>query len=361
MAVLKPGQTTIAQIRKAIAERADQPTPTNSTYITINNYNDMIGTSHQELYDVLVTDYEDWFVASVPYDFTTNGTSSSYVLPDDLYLLLSVSQITVQGQANSAITLKPFNEQERNRYNVPYAPLFPGITYLRYKQSGSNPTYLEFVPVPALANQQIRVRYVPRLVLPQESGTILFNGVVAGNVITINGQDFTAVASAPAQGTADFLVGADDSATALSFAQVFNIWKAAQYGATPGALFNLASATVSTNVVTVTLTNPGEIEWSTTSNIAATPVFVFSPAASFSNIIDGVSGWEEYIVADVCIKIMAKEESDASVFIQQKERLLKRITAAAANRDVGSPQTVSNSTDNYGGGYGGGGSGWGGY
>ena len=57
--------------------------------------------------------------------------------------------------------------------------------------------------------------------------------------------------------------------------------------------------------------------------------------------IDGVSGWEEYVVADACIKALSKEESDPSVFMAQKQALLQRIEAAAENRDAGSPQTVS--------------------
>lgn len=62
-----------------------------------------------------------------------------------------------------------------------------------------------------------------------------------------------------------------------------------------------------------------------------------------TDTLDCVSGWEEYIIADICIKALAKEESDASVFIGQKQALLKRIEEAAENRDVGEPETVSDS------------------
>lgn len=60
-----------------------------------------------------------------------------------------------------------------------------------------------------------------------------------------------------------------------------------------------------------------------------------------SDIVDAVAGWEEYIVADVCIKALAKEESDVTVFALQKAALLKRIEEAAENRDIGEAQTVS--------------------
>lgn len=62
-----------------------------------------------------------------------------------------------------------------------------------------------------------------------------------------------------------------------------------------------------------------------------------------TDIVDGVSGWEEYIVADMCIKMLAKEESDISIYAAQKQMLLKRIEEAAENRDIGEPQTVSDS------------------
>lgn len=73
-----------------------------------------------------------------------------------------------------------------------------------------------------------------------------------------------------------------------------------------------------------------------------------------ADIIDGISGWEEYIITDLCIKMMTKEESDPTVFIGQKQALLARIESAAENRDAGSPQRVSDvqtGMDIYGGFY----------
>lgn len=62
-----------------------------------------------------------------------------------------------------------------------------------------------------------------------------------------------------------------------------------------------------------------------------------------TDTVDAIAGWEEYIVTDVCIKMMAKEESDVSVFAAQKMALLKRIEEAAENRDIGEPEVVSDS------------------
>lgn len=62
-----------------------------------------------------------------------------------------------------------------------------------------------------------------------------------------------------------------------------------------------------------------------------------------TDTLDMVSGWEEYIITDICIKAMAKEESNTDVFMAQKAALKQRIEEAAENRDIGEPETVSDS------------------
>ena len=62
---------------------------------------------------------------------------------------------------------------------------------------------------------------------------------------------------------------------------------------------------------------------------------------SDADIVDGVNGWEEYIIIDTAIKMMQKEESDVTVLVMQKDAMLKRIEAAAEARDQGAAQTVS--------------------
>lgn len=60
----------------------------------------------------------------------------------------------------------------------------------------------------------------------------------------------------------------------------------------------------------------------------------------------GVSGWVEYVIVDAAIKAMQKEESDCSLLMSQKEMLKKRIEATAMNRDVGQPDTISDTRSN---------------
>lgn len=86
-----------------------------------------------------------------------------------------------------------------------------------------------------------------------------------------------------------------------------------------------------------------------------------------------ISGWSELVIVDAAIKALIKEESydQANVMIQERAGLIDRIQKIAANRDVGTPNTVSNTRSragdpNFGGifngfsGWGaGGGQGWG--
>ncbi len=86
------------------------------------------------------------------------------------------------------------------------------------------------------------------------------------------------------------------------------------------------------------------------------------------------SGWYEYVVLDVAAKMAAKQESydQAAELMSRKAAMMERIETEAANRNVGQPNTATNSRSMYGdpnfgggmygsgmGGWGGGGSGYG--
>ncbi len=57
--------------------------------------------------------------------------------------------------------------------------------------------------------------------------------------------------------------------------------------------------------------------------------------------LDGVDGWQEYVIIDAAIKMMIKEESDISALVAQKAAMMQRIKDSAANRDAGEPSRVS--------------------
>lgn len=59
-----------------------------------------------------------------------------------------------------------------------------------------------------------------------------------------------------------------------------------------------------------------------------------------SQIVDGVAGWEEWIVLDATIKILAKEESDTTDLKQQRADLQMQIEQLAGDRDAGTADRV---------------------
>lgn len=81
-----------------------------------------------------------------------------------------------------------------------------------------------------------------------------------------------------------------------------------------------------------------------------------------------ISGWSELVILDVAIKALVQEESfdGAQSLAQERQGLIERINAIAPNRDVGQPNSVSNTRQTMGdpsfNGWGGSGSGFfGGY
>lgn len=63
-----------------------------------------------------------------------------------------------------------------------------------------------------------------------------------------------------------------------------------------------------------------------------------------SDTLDGISGWEEYVIVDAAIKALVKEESDISTLAAIKGALTVRIQTMAQNRDAGSPARVSDNS-----------------
>ncbi len=64
---------------------------------------------------------------------------------------------------------------------------------------------------------------------------------------------------------------------------------------------------------------------------------------NLTDTMDGIAGWEEYVIVDACIKALNKDETDATAFMKQKADMKARLEDMAQNRDAGSPATVADS------------------
>lgn len=55
---------------------------------------------------------------------------------------------------------------------------------------------------------------------------------------------------------------------------------------------------------------------------------------------DGFDGYEVAAIYDACATVLAKEESDPSFYIAQRDRIYRHIESLAGTRDMGSPERV---------------------
>jgi hypothetical protein len=233
------GEMTLGQVRLAAQQRADL---VNSGFVSTQEWNSYITQSAFELYDLLVTAYEDYYLAP-PALFLTNGNNTDYPLPDGITSFLHISgesfvappfykmngvDVGLSNNNNAWFTLQKFNWNDRNNFVYPQLnSTILGVFNMSYRVMGSK---IQFIPVPS-ANQYIRLWYIPRMKQP------------------------------------------------------------------------LAD----------------------------------------TDILDGISGWTEYVIIDAAIKAMQKEESDCTVLGLQKAAIIKRIEDSAANRDASVADTI---TDN---------------
>lgn len=168
-------ERTLGQIRLAAQQRADR---VNSNFVTKAEWNQYINMAMFELYDLLVTAYEDLYVAT-PIQFTADGSTFLYPLPNGsndfksgitpsvtltkpkpFYKLIGVD-LALNTATNAYVTLDKFQFADRNTYIYPNtASTIYGVFNMRYRLLGNN--QMEFIPTPS-AGQSIRVWYIPRL------------------------------------------------------------------------------------------------------------------------------------------------------------------------------------------------------
>jgi hypothetical protein len=166
------GEMSLAQLRQASQQRADR---LNSNFVTLPEWNSYINQSLFELYDLLITAFEDYFVAP-PVLFFSDGSTYLYNLPDGttswlngitnqpftapaFYKLMGVD-LGLNNASNAYVTMSKFNFIDRNRFVYPNtASTIYGVFNCQYRLVGKQ---IEFIPTPS-ANQPIRIWYVPRM------------------------------------------------------------------------------------------------------------------------------------------------------------------------------------------------------
>lgn len=156
------GQISLGELRLRSQQAADR---VNSNFLTLSEWNFNINQSAKEYYDLLITAYEDYYIAPRVL-FTTDGSSYQYDLPNGqnysgaqaFYKLYGVD-CGLDNSNNAWITLKKFDFIQRNAYVFPQVnSTFLGVFNMRYRVLGSK---IEFIPTPS-GNQTIGLWYFPR-------------------------------------------------------------------------------------------------------------------------------------------------------------------------------------------------------
>jgi hypothetical protein len=293
------GVVTVQDLINQIREEADAQ---NSGFVSDLAIATHINNSGKELYDILVGVYgSDYFLAP-PANFTTDNINDKFPLPDGVFTFndnqgnpyiappfykLSGVDLQLGATPQSYVTLRTFPFGERNKFAVPNFASFYGFTNIRYRLYGTSQIW--FTPLPA-AGLTLRLWYTPRM--PNIVSSVVANGAIG----------------TPTLATADLL--------------------------TPQVGMNIFGPSIPDGT-TILAVVPGTITLS--QNLTANVTNQVCQMFSYTQTMDWINGWEEYIIVDSAIKILGKEESDATVMGARKAALLGRIQSIAENRDQGAP------------------------
>lgn len=173
-----PGEMSLGELRLRSQQACDR---VESDFVVTSEWNAFIRLAMYELYDLMITVYEDYFTAPYVY-INTNAalTQQIYPLPDGasnyignnfpnassgtpaprFYKLVGVD-LGVNTSNNAWVTINRYDYIDRNAYVYPNSTsTIYGIYNMRYRVMGNSD--IRFIPTPA-GNQQVRLTYAPIL------------------------------------------------------------------------------------------------------------------------------------------------------------------------------------------------------
>lgn len=315
---------SLGSLRTQVRQRADIE---NNNFITDAELNVYISQSYKALYDLLVANFGDDYFVATTYQFTLTS-SQSVQLPDGtpsfqntggstaakFYKLLGLD-LQYSASPSGWISLKRFEFIERNKFAFPNSTTsWAGYTNLRYRIQGNT---LYFTPAP-MSGQVCRMFYIP-------SPTSLAYLIPASTTV---------------------------NTTAVSLSDTTGLSTGMNVYGNPGIQNNTTISTLSSTSMTLSLP--------ATQTSASTMIYVWNDSV----VLDGIAGFEEFIVVDSAIKCSIKEEDDIQPLLLQRADIVQRIIDMSKGRDAGQAMHVSdalsinNSGWGAGGDYGDDGMGW---
>jgi len=270
-------------LRDEARQRADQ---VNSEFVTDAELNGYLNNSWSELYDILVSKYQDDYFLTSTSITVTSGTSS-YSLPSDFYKARGVD-LNINTNQNTPLQRYTFADRTRDSL-VRYA------RDVKYRIQANN---IVFAPSPS--NNTATLWYIPH---PRKLQSVAPTGISRGSTTTW---------TVPA--THSFVAG--DKINAINFfATNYNVEQ---------TVSSVTSTTVVTDLNSSALSDPT----------------VYGTLESMQDFVN--AGWRQYVSVDSAIMMMLKEESDISGLVYVKQGLLERIEIMAEDRDSGEPARVTN-------------------
>ncbi len=176
MVAAPPAELSLFELRLRCQQKADR---VDSQFVVNSEWNYFIRLAMYELYDILMTTYEDYFAQSMV-TIETNGSTFQYPLPNGVDNYLGGSFAGTSGTpapafyklagmdlnvntsvlTPSRVTLLKFDFIKRNSYVYPNSTsTIYGVYNMRYRIMGSN---INIIPTPA-GNQTLIAWYSPRL------------------------------------------------------------------------------------------------------------------------------------------------------------------------------------------------------
>lgn len=174
MVAAPPSEMSLGELRLRAQQTADR---VDSQFVITSEWNAFIRLAMYELYDLLITAYEDYFASDFVF-INTNGTTQNYPLPDGVtnylggtypnsagtpahaFYKLAGMDLGINTSNNAWVTLVKYNFIDRNKYVYPNSTsTIYGVYNMAYRLMGNN---VNIIPTPA-GNQQIRMWYSPRL------------------------------------------------------------------------------------------------------------------------------------------------------------------------------------------------------
>lgn len=183
--IVRPtGELSLGEMRLRSQQRADR---VNSQFVDTNEWNFFINQSLFELYNLLITEYEDYFVADpVTFDsggavnglyplpngvdtFINSNTGLPFVAPP-MFKLMGVD-LAINNSGTGWVRMNRFNFSDRNRYVYPNSnSTLYGVNNIRYNVLGDN---IALIPNPT-SGQTLRLWYIPKMTeLLQDTDTTI--------------------------------------------------------------------------------------------------------------------------------------------------------------------------------------------